>query len=111
MVGMKKWILGAVLAVSAFGLGATKANAARIGIYVGAPAVVMPPCPGPGYIWQAGYWDNGYWVPGAWVFSDYRVHGPAVAYGYYGAPAYRHAPVVAPRFDRDRFDRDRGWRH
>lgn len=46
---------------------------------VAAPPVVVaaPPCPGPGYVWVAGYWRaNGYnrvWVPGCWQYRPARV--------------------------------------
>ena len=40
------------------------------GIAVGAPVVdtYIPPCPGDGYVWTAGYYNAGVWVPGAWGF-------------------------------------------
>lgn len=63
-----KWMLGAAVAVGALGMAATPAKAAEIGIYVGGPAAYVPPCPGPGYAWVAGYYANGYWVPGRWNF-------------------------------------------
>lgn len=102
MGSMKKWMLAAALAAGTVGLGASQAQAARIGIgvYVGAPTAYAPPCPGPGYAWTAGYYANGYWVPGYWRAPEPR---PEVmirgGYGWHG-PAYRD-------FDRDRhFDRD-----
>ncbi|HEY9127998.1 MAG TPA: hypothetical protein VIM62_12775 [Acidobacteriaceae bacterium] len=91
---MKKWTLAIALAVGTLGLGATQANAARIGfgLYVGAPAY-QPPCPGPGYEWVAGYYNNGYWVPGFWRAPEPRV-GVIVGRGYGW-----HAPVYDHRFD------------
>jgi len=69
MGSMKKWMLGAALAAGVMGMGTAPAQAARVGIYIGAPAAYVPPCPGPGYVWVAGYWANGYWVPGYWNFA------------------------------------------
>ena len=75
MGSMKKWMLGAALAAGVVGMSAVPAQAAHVGIYVGvgAPVAYVPPCPGPGYAWVAGYWANGYWVPGYWNFAG----GPA----------------------------------
>src|ERR1700737_2098549 len=50
------------------------------------PVYVLPPLPGPNYIWAPGYWayadDDYYWVPGTWVLA------PRVGYlwtpGYWG---------------------------
>lgn len=28
----------------------------------------VPPCPGDGYFWTAGYYNGGIWIPGAWSF-------------------------------------------
>jgi len=102
MGSIKKWMLAAALALGTVGLGATQAHAARIGfgVYVGGPAYV-PPCPGPGYAWVAGYYANGYWVPGYWNFIG---AGPGVVirggYGWNRGPAYYHRG----------WDRD-GWGH
>jgi hypothetical protein len=40
------------------------------GVVVGGPVVdaYIPPCPGDGYTWTAGYYNGGIWVPGAWGF-------------------------------------------
>lgn len=83
MLNMKKWMLGAAVLAGAAGLGATQANAAQFGVYVGAPAAYVPPCPGPGYVWIAGYYANGYWVPGRWSLGGYRgrpLAGPVVRF-------------------------------
>lgn len=40
-------------------------------------AAYIPPCPGPGYVWTAGYWDDGNWIPGNWIYQG----GPAVSFG------------------------------
>ena len=72
MSSIKKFFLGAALAVGALTMSAAPAQAARIGFYVGARAVAIPACPGPGYAWVGGYWNNGYWVPGYWNFVGVR---------------------------------------
>ena len=104
MGSMTKWMLGAVVLAGAMGLGATKANAAQFGVYVNAPEAYVPPCPGPGYFWTAGYYDGGYWVPGRWEFRGEGFRD-RVYYGanYYG---YGHYDRDDHHFDRDR---DRGW--
>jgi hypothetical protein len=92
MNSMRKWMLGAAVAAGAFGLGATSAQAAEFGVYVRGPVAYVPPCPGPGYVWVAGYQSNGYWVPGRWDFRG----------------GYRNDYVA--RYDGRRdFDRGRGW--
>lgn len=67
----------------------------RFAIGVGVPAPVyapayaegyIPPCPGDGYIWTAGYYNAGIWIPGRWVRHDYYAARP-----YYGGRAYFHA--------------------
>jgi hypothetical protein len=72
MFSMKTWMLSAAVAAGALGMATTQAKAAEFGVYVGAPVAYVPPCPGPGYEWVAGYYANGYWVPGRWAFR-----GPA----------------------------------
>jgi hypothetical protein len=104
MKSMAKWMLGAAVVAGGLGLAATPANAAQFGVYIGGPAAYVPPCPGPGYQWTAGYYSGGYWVPGRWAFAgrdrdDYRVAR------YYGGDRDDH------RYYRDRDDhrdRDRG---
>jgi hypothetical protein len=104
MKNISKWMLGAVVAVGALGLGATQANAAEFGVYGRGPVAYVPPCPGPGYEWVAGYCANGYSVPGRWAFRGARTVGPApvVGFGYRG---YDRERVVVR--DRD-FRRDYG---
>lgn len=94
----RTWMLGAAVLAVAMGMGTTQANAAQFGIYVGArPAAYVPPCPGAGYQWVAGYWSGGYWMPGRWAFVGAR--------GGYD----RYAYMNYARDDRDRgWDRDRG---
>ncbi|MGD0155550.1 MAG: hypothetical protein ABSB50_05610 [Terracidiphilus sp.] len=116
MGSTKKWILGAALAVGALGLSAAPVQAARVHVFVGVggPQAYIPPCPGPGYAWVAGYWNDGYWTPGYWNYVGY---GPGVAIrgGFYDrGPAFYHRDFDRDRhFDRDRdrhFDRDNHFR-
>jgi hypothetical protein len=90
MKSMKKWMLAAALVIAGLGMGATTAQAARIGIYVGGPAYI-PPAPGPGYVWVNGYYANGVWIRGYW-------NRPVVRYGF----GYGRGPVYARHFDRFR---------
>jgi hypothetical protein len=99
MGSMKKWMLGAAMVAGALGMSTLPAQAARIGIYVGAPAAYIPPCPGPGYIWVAGYWANGYWVPGYWNFVG--VGGPVIR----GGVVFGHGPAYGRHFAPERFRR------
>ena len=62
MGSMKKWMLAAALAAGIVGMGAAPAQAARIGVYIGARGYV-PACPGPGYAWVGGYWADGSGCP------------------------------------------------
>ena len=85
MKNIAKWILGAAVVAGGLGLGATTAQAAQLRVYGGGgPVAYVPPSPGPGYVWVAGYYNDGYWVPGYW----------------------NYAGGVAFRYDRDDF---RGW--
>jgi len=90
MKNVAKWMLGAAVAAGALGMAAAPAQAAEFGVYVRGPVAYVPPCPGPGYAWAAGYYANGYWVPGRWNFVGVR--GPV-----YGI----HRDVIV---------RDRDWR-
>lgn len=93
MRSIRNLVLGAAVLAGAAGFGAAKANAA-VRVFVGGPVAYVPPCPGPGYVWAAGYYANGFWVPGRWNFVGVR------------------GPVVVDRFHADRFyDRrfDHGW--
>ena len=98
MGSMKKWVLGAALAVGALAMTAAPAQAARIGFYVGARAVAIPACPGPGYAWVGGYWNDGYWVPGYWNFVGVRVGGPVIRGGVvFGRGSGFYRPRLLPR--------------
>lgn len=90
MGGMKKWMLGAAMVAGAAALSAAPAQAARVGIYVGAPAAYIPPSPGAGYVWVDGYYANGYWVPGYWNFVGVRFGGPVIR----GGVVFGHGPVA-----------------
>ena len=97
MGSMKNWMFAAALAIGALCFAAPQAQAARFGVYIGAPAAYVPPCPGAGYAWVAGYWANGYWTPGYWNFVGVRVGGPV----YRGGFAFHRGPVFYHRgFDR-----------
>ena len=89
MGSVKKWFFASAIAVAALGLSAAPAQAARIGIYVGAPVAYVPPCPGPGYVWVAGYWAHGAWVPGYWNFPGPRVVVRG-GFGWDRGPAFYH---------------------
>jgi hypothetical protein len=100
MVNMKRWMLGAAVAAGALGMANTPARAAEFGVYVGAPVAYVPPCPGPGYEWTAGYYANGYWIPGRWAFVGVRGPAPIVRFDV-------HRDFYHRDFDRhyDRFRR------
>jgi hypothetical protein len=100
MGSIKKLMLGAAIAAGTFGLAAAPAQAARIGVYVGARAYV-PPCPGPGYAWVGGYYSNGYWVPGYWNFVGVRIGGPVIG----GGVVFHRGPVFYRHFASERFRR------
>jgi hypothetical protein len=99
MKNMSKWVLGAAVLAGTLGMGATSAQAAEFGIYVGGPAAHIPPCPGAGYFWTAGYMNHGYWVPGRWEFRGYRDRDRV---------AYFHRDHVE-HFYRDRDDHRFDW--
>ena len=102
MGSMKKLMLGAAVLAGALGLGANKAQAAEVRVYVhGGPVAYVPPCPGPGYVWAPGYRENGYWVAGRWNFVGVRRPAPILRYDY------RHD---YDRHDYDRRDDDRWHR-
>jgi len=92
MGSMRNWMLGAAMVAGVAAVGATTAQAAEFGVYVRGPVAYVPPCPGPGYIWTAGYMANGYWIPGFWHFGGGRFFGPEVRYdrGFYGRGFDRH---------------------
>jgi hypothetical protein len=81
MGSMRNWMLGAAM-VAGLAAAVPAAQAAEFGFRVRGPVAYVPPCPGPGYVWTAGYMANGYWVPGYWNFGGgVRIGGPVVRYG------------------------------
>ena len=86
MKNLAKLVLGAAVVAGGLGLGATTAQAAEFGVYVRGPVAYVPPCPGPGYVWVAGYYNGGVWVPGYWNFVGggvvVRGRGPVVVFGH-----------------------------
>lgn len=69
-----KRILRAFAFAGILGVAAAGAQA-QVRAFVGfrAPAVVVavPPCPGGGYAWTAGYYNGPAWVPGRWTYRGY----------------------------------------
>src|SRR5579859_7697984 len=73
MSSMKSWMLGAAILAGAATFASVPAQAAQFGVYVGVhDRYYVPPSPGPGYYWTAGYYSDGYWVPGRWGFRGDR---------------------------------------
>ena len=104
MKSMAKWMLGAAVVAGGLGLAATPAKAAEFGVYIGGPTAYVPPCPGPGYQWVAGYYSGGYWVPGRWAF------GGGNHYVRYYGDRDDHRAYYRDRDDYRRHDRDdRHW--
>ena len=93
-----KLMLGAAILDGAVGLAAPKADAAQFGVYVRGPVAYVPPSPGPGYFWTAGFYNGGYWVPGRWEFRGDRFRDRFVVRDF--------DRFHGRDFDRDR-DRDR----
>lgn len=99
MKNLAKLVLGAAVLAGAAVVGATPAQAA-VRVFVGGPVAYVPPCPGPGYSWAAGYYAGGVWFPGRWNFVGVR--GPAL-YGHVDR-FYDRGRVYDRRFDGRRFD-------
>ena len=81
-----KSILRALALTGVLGLGAAAAQA-RAGIYVGIGGgdpyyAAVPPCPGPGYFWSAGYYNGPVFVPGRWIYRGYDRDAYARSYSY-----------------------------
>src|ERR1035438_8501001 len=51
---------GAAVIAGGLGMGTASAQSFEFGVYSHGPAAYIPPCPGPGYVWVAGYETNGY---------------------------------------------------
>jgi hypothetical protein len=112
MRNMRNWMLGAAVVASGLGAGSAPAQAAEFGVYARGPAAYLPPCPGPGYVWMAGYDAGGYWIPGRWAFAGdldrFAPSGEDWGRGWGGEGDRRRD--FDRRFDRDRGrDRDRNW--
>jgi hypothetical protein len=75
MGSIRNWMLGAAVLAGVAGLGTATAQAAEFRVNARGPIAYVPPCPGPGYAWVAGYWANGYWVPGYWNFRGPAMRG------------------------------------
>ena len=105
MKNVCKWMLGAAVVAGGLGLGATAvAQSAEFGVYARGPVAYVPPCPGPGYAWVAGYQSDGYWIPGRWNFIGVR--GGEHFAGYYGdRDDYRHEYR-----EHEYREHERGWR-
>ena len=82
MGSMRNWMLGAAMVAGMAAVGATTAQAAEFGFRLRGPVAYIPPCPGPGYVWTAGYMANGYWVPGYWNLGGPRRFEAGVVYGH-----------------------------
>jgi hypothetical protein len=98
---MPGWILGAAVVAGGLGMVSAPAQAAEFGVYERGPAAYVPPCPGAGYVWVAGYRANGYWVPGRWNYAGFREREH-----FY---RYEHERAIDGRYDRNRFARDRAY--
>jgi hypothetical protein len=94
MGSMRNWMLGAAVVAGGLGLGAGTAQAAEFGFHARGPVAYVPPCPGPGYAWIAGYQADGYWIPGRWEFRTVRGRGP------FGG--FEHERALDRHLDRDR---------
>ena len=108
MGSMRNWILGAAVVAGAAAMGAAPAQAAEFGIYARGPVAYIPPCPGAGYVWIAGYMADGYWIPGRWEFRGFDRP-------FFGARYERFDGFRGRDWDHDRDrrwdrDRDRGFR-
>jgi hypothetical protein len=69
-----KSILRTLALTGMIGIGTVAGAQAQTRVYVGigAPIVAaIPPCPGDGYIWTAGYYEGPVWVPGRWIYRGY----------------------------------------
>jgi hypothetical protein len=106
MRNMRKWMLGAAVVAAGLGIGATTAQAAEFGVYVRGPVAYVPPCPGAGYEWVAGYQANGYWMPGRWNYIGVR--GGDHFARFDGRRDYDRRDYARRDFDRHE-DRRGGW--
>jgi len=104
MKNLAKWMLGAAVLAGGLGLGATSAQAAPVRVILGGgPMAYVPPCPGPGYVWVAGYYNDGYWVPG---YCNYEGVGSRVVVGGSFGYVDRDRAYYRDRDDRRGYDSD-----
>jgi hypothetical protein len=82
-----------ILAVAAAGAQAQAQVRAFVGFRAPVVVAAVPPCPGVGYVWTAGYYNGPAWVPGRWI---YRGNG-----GFYARRDYR----FDYRYDHRYYDR------
>jgi len=103
MGSMKNWMLGAVVLGGAqHAWEAFRHRLPNLEFRLGVHERYVPPSPGPGYFWTAGYYDGGYWFLGG---GPWRAI--AIATGLWIADYYRDRGFDPDRrWDRDR-DRDR----
>jgi hypothetical protein len=110
MKNFGKYVLGAALLAGGLGLGATSAQAAEFRIVVGGQSAYIPPCPGPGFVWVAGYYNNGYWVPGYWNYPSVgfvRDRGPVAIFDRDRDRRFAYVDRDDHRRDRDNYRGDR----
>jgi hypothetical protein len=103
MKNISKWVLGAAVVAGALGLGANKAQAAGFAVYARGPVAYVPPRPGSGYVWIAGYINHGYWKPGRWEFRGRDTDRAVYQHHTWNDHFYRDRDDH--RFDHDRFQR------
>jgi hypothetical protein len=100
---MRNWMLGMTLVAGLLTTGAVAANAAPQVYQEGYAAGYVPPCPGDGYVWTAGYYNGPRWIPGAWNFRGRPGFDRRFGYGYGRGPVYGYGGV--------RFDHQRDFRY
>jgi len=103
-----KSILRALAMTGVLGLGAAAAQA-QVRVYAGfgpraAIVAAVPPCPGVGYAWTAGYYDGPVWVSGRWIYRGYDRDGYIGARAGWDRGSYR-------AYDRDDHYRGGDFRH
>jgi hypothetical protein len=97
MGNMKSWMLGAAVLAAGMAAGTGTAQAAEFGTHMRGPAAYVPPRPGPGHAWEAGYRANGYWVPGRWNYNGGRERAPFARF-----EGERRGREFGRHFDRER---------
>ena len=108
MRNMQNWMLGIALVAGTLGVGNLIANAVPLQDQREYAEGYIPACPGPGYIWVAGYYNAGYWVPGTWVFRGRQDWDRNQ--GFFASWGWHRDRDRGYRYDGDRRDhRDRGY--